>query len=232
MLASHLTSGSTDVLVMLMSNPPLASGSFYHIYNRGVEKRDIFLGRRDLSRFLAAIDFYRKSPQPTKFSDFKRGFSPLKKITEQKETIRIYCYALVPNHFHLLVQQLEENGITEFMRKLLDSYTKYFNIKYERVGPLFQGSFKAKLIESEAYILYLTKYMHKNVLPHSKWEHELNICSSYPYYLSGTEHSFCNTKFILDYFSKTNPNLSYQNFMEEEDLDDPMLYGLYIDPEE
>lgn len=221
-----------NVLVKLMLNPPFVTGCFYHIYNRGVEKRDIFLGRRDLSRFLASLDFYRKSPQPTKFSDFKRGFSGLKKIKEQKEVVKIFCYSLVPNHFHLLVQQLEDNGITEFMRKILDSYTKFFNIKYERVGPLFQGTFKAKLVESDEYLLYLTKYIHKNVLPYSKWEHELDINSSYPYYLSGTSHPFCDIAFILNYFSKTNPKLSYQNFMEEGDLDDPVLYGLYIDPEE
>ena len=138
----------------------------------------------------------------------------------------------MPNHFHLLLQQVSDNGITVFLRKLSDSYTRYFNTKHERIGPLFQGRFKAKLIETEQYLLHLSKYIHKNSFPLTKWEGKVYPYSSYSYYLSREQHKFCYTDFILSYFSKTNHKLSYQAFVEETELDDPILYSLYIDPED
>lgn len=215
-----------------MANPSLFAGGFYHIYNRGVEKREIFKGRRDYLRFLEALDYYRKSPLPMKLSDFRRGIVGIKKIDKQIELVKIYCYCLMPNHFHLLVQQLTDKGLSVFLSKLSDSYTRYFNTKHERIGPLFQGTFKAKLVDNEEYLLHLSKYIHKNSFPLSRWEGRVYPYSSYSYYLSGEQHSFCDTDFIGSYFSRTNSNLSYQNFVEAGELDDPTLYGLYIDPEE
>ncbi len=217
----------------IMANPPFASGEFYHIYNRGVEKRKIFLDKWDYLRFLETLDFYRKSPNPMKLSDFRRGVIKLKKNEDQKEIVRIYCYSLMPNHFHLLVQQLEESGITQFMRKLSDSYTRFFNTKYERVGSLFQGSFKAKLIETDEYLLQLSKYIHRNAFPLKMWEGKVYPYSSYGYYLNGEKHLFCDTEFIGAFFSKTNPKLSYKSFVEETEFGDPIaVYNLSIDNDE
>lgn len=215
--------------IKLMINPPLVKGCFYHIYNRGVEKRNIYLGKRDYLRFLETVNYYRKNPLPMKFSDFKRNAIRLKNIDNQKELIKLYGFSLMPNHFHLLLQQLEDNGITIFMRKLADSYTKYFNTKYDRVGPLFQGSFKAKIIENDEYLLHVSKYIHRNSFPLKMWEAKVYPYSSYNYYLSGESHPFCDTDFILGYFSKTNPKMSYQSFVEAEMLDDPALFNLLID---
>ena len=105
-----------------MINPSFVTGSYYHIYNRGVEKRDIFLDRWDYLRFLETLDYYRKEPQSMKLSDFRRGMIKLRKIEQQIDIVRFFCYSLIPNHFHLLLQQLKEGGITRFMRKVLDSY--------------------------------------------------------------------------------------------------------------
>ncbi|MDO8498419.1 MAG: transposase [bacterium] len=220
---------------MSMLNPPFVSGEFYHIYNRGVEKRGIFMGKRDYWRFLETLDYYRREPVPMKLSDFRRGVIKMKKIEDQKEMIRIYCFCLMPNHFHLLIQQLEDGGVTLFLRKVSDSYTRYFNTKYERVGSLFQGPFKARLIENEEYLLQLSKYIHRNPLgfrfPHGVWEGENNYYSSYRAYISGKQHPFCDIETIISYFSKTNPNLSYQAFVEETEIEDPTLYSLSIDEE-
>ncbi|MDO8551701.1 MAG: transposase [bacterium] len=166
-----------------------------------------------------------------KFSEFKRGKTKMEKLDLQTELIRIFCYSLMPNHFHLLIQQLQEGGVTTFLRKSLDSYAKFFNTKYDRVGPLFQGSFKAKLIEKDEYLLQLSKYIHRNIFTLSMCEGKIYSYSSYNYYLSRETHPFCDKDFILSYFSKTNPNLGYKEFVEEE-LDDPSLYSLLIDPEE
>lgn len=231
-----MKSGKLSCLMKIMLNPPFYSEGFYHIYNRGVEKRKIFLDKHDFRRFLETLNFYRRTPVPVKLSDFRRGKLGIKKIEGQKEIVRIYCYCLMPNHFHLLVQQLEDNGISKFMRILADSYTKFFNTKYKRVGALFQGAFKAKLVEGDEYLLQLSKYIHKNfselTFPHGMWEGELYKYSSYGYYLSGEKHFFCDTEFILSYFSRTNSKLSYQSFVEEEMDDDPRFFTTFIDTED
>ena len=219
-----------------MLNPPFVSGSYYHIYNRGVEKRRIFLEERDFLRFLETLDFYRKFPTAVKLSDFRRGYTGIKKIENQKEIIKILCYCLMPNHFHLLIQQLEDGGITEFMRRLSDSYTRFFNTKYKRIGSLFQGGFKAKIIETDEYLLQLSKYIHRNPFPRTplpKWEAQTYPYSSYDYYLNEEKHPFCDTEFIGGYFSKTNPKNSYKSFVEENEYDDPVgIYNLSIDSDE
>ncbi|MDO8638894.1 MAG: transposase [Candidatus Daviesbacteria bacterium] len=215
-----------------MGNPPFVTDGYYHIYNRGVEKRDIFIDRRDYLRFLETLNYYRKSPLPVKLSDFRRGNLGIKKIEVQEEIVRIFCYSLMPNHFHLLIQQLADDGISKFMRKLSDSYTRYFNTKDERVGPLFQGTFKAKLIETDEYLLQLSKYIHRNSFPLPMWESKTYPYSSYKYYLSGEKHPFCDTKFILSYFSKNNPNLDYQSFVGESEIrgmERPELFDSLID---
>ncbi len=215
-----------------MANPAFTNGNFYHIYNRGVEKRNIFVDRWDYLRFLETMNFYRKIPTPMKLSDFRRGVIKLKKIDNQEEIVRIFCYCLMSNHFHLLVQEQKDGGITKFIKQLSNSFTRYFNTKHERVGPLFQGSFKAKAVETDEYLLQVSKYIHRNPFPLSIWEGRMYPYSSYEYYLSGKQHLLCDTTFILSYFSKTNPNLTYQSFVEESEVYAPGVYGLLMDYEE
>lgn len=215
-----------------MVNSPFATGHYYHVYNRGVEKRSIFLGKKDYGRFLETINFYRYTPVPMKLSDFRRGAIRLKKPEEQKEIVRIFSYCLMPNHYHLLMQQLVEGGATEFLRRLSDSYTRYFNTKYDRVGPLFQGSFKAKHVGTDEYLLQLSKYIHRNPFLLDKWGDKSYPYSSYSFYLSGEKHNFCDTSFILSYFSKVNPKWDYKAFVEESDVDDPSIYSLLLDEED
>lgn len=227
-----MTSGKVDVHNGIVVNPSFVNGSFYHVYNRGVEKRKTFMDRRDHLRFLETLDFYRKSPVPMKLSDFRRGEIKLKKIENQEELVRIFCYCLMPNHFHLLVQQSADGGISEFMRKLSDSYTRYFNTKHKRIGSLFQGAFKAKLVETEEYLLHLSKYIHRNSFPLEEWERKVYPYSSYQYYLSGGAPLFYDTSFISSFFSKTNPNLTYRAFVEETEIDAPVLFDMLIDAED
>ena len=215
-----------------MSNPPFATGSYYHLYNRGVEKRNIFIAKRDYQQFLLTVDFYRKTPLPAKLSDFKRGMERAKKIENQINLVEIYSYCLMPNHFHFLLKQTMDGGITQFVRKFANSYTRFFNTKYDRIGPLFQGTFKAKIIENDEYLLQVSKYIHRNPLKLNRDNLSSYPYSSYSYYLSQEKHPFCNTEFILSYFSTTNPNLSYQSFVEETEIEDPTAYSLLIDSDE
>lgn len=215
-----------------MINPPFNTDYYYHIYNRGVEKRNIFINKRDYQQFLLAMDFYSKTPLSSKLSDFKRRIGKIKETESQTNLVQIFSYCLMPNHFHFLLKQSADGGITHFLRKFTNSYTRFFNTKYDRIGPLFQGTFKAKLIENDEYLLQVSKYIHRNPLKLNS-----NALSFYPYssyrsYLSQEDSDFCDTKFILSYFSKTNPDLSYQSFVEETEIENPSIYDLFLDSDE
>ena len=215
-----------------MVNPPFFNSGYYHIYNRGVEKRNIFMIESDYFRFIETLDFYRKSPQPQKLSDFRKRVVSFKEIKNQKNLIKILAYCLMPNHFHFLVQQLIDGGITNFVSNLANSYTRYFNTKYERIGALFQGAFKAKLVNNDEYLLHLSKYIHRNPDSLLRWENKIYPYSSYKYYLSPEESSFCDPSFILSYYATANPKLSYRSFVEEKSLiDDARISSLYIEEE-
>ncbi len=214
-----------------MINPPFANSCYYHIYNRGVEKRNIFMDNWDYSRFLETLDFYRKCPQPQKLSDFRRRAFVFKEVKDQKELIKIFVYCLMPNHFHLLVQQLVDGGITAFVSNLANSYTRYFNTKHERVGALFQGAFKARLVETDEYLLQASKYIHRNSFSLLQWKSKIYPYSSYRYYLSSKKHPFCDIGFILSYFSQTNPGLTYKTFVEGDQSIDPNIFPLLLEEE-
>lgn len=179
-------------------------GSYYHVYNRGNRKQNIFLSYRDYERLLKRMKEYK--------DEFK---------------IDILGYCLMPNHFHFLLKQVTDISITHFMLKLGTSYAKYFNIKYGEVGSLFQGRFKAKLVEKDEYLLQLSRYIHRNpkkLLPPTpgvklvdyKW-------SSYLFYINGENDDFINTGFILNYFSKENPQGDYRKFVENDYKDEELL---------
>lgn len=148
-----------------MKKPPLLNNEIYHIYNRGVEKRSVFTDERDYSRFMRNL-FEFNDANPV-FNLGYRFFGnnskpPLSK--PRKPLVEILAFCAMPNHFHLLVKQLTDRGVTEFMRKLGTGYTNYFNQRHTRVGSLFQGTFKASLVDKEPQLLYLPHYIHLNPL--------------------------------------------------------------------
>lgn len=203
-------------------NSSLVNGSYYHVFNRGVEKRTIFTSSSEYYRFLATLDFYRFFPTPRKLSTHLRFNSDLpKQSVDQKEIVKLLSFCLMPNHFHLLIQQLESGGTSEFIRRITDSYTRYFNVKHNRVGSLFQGKFKAKIVESDEYLLQLSKYIHRNPVTLPMWNIkslDQYTFSSYPGYLNSKRNfQFCSTNTISYYFSQNNNSLSYQSFVEESD---------------
>lgn len=138
---------------------PLINGNYYHIYNRGVERRDIFQTDNDRNRFLKTIFYYQYIGPKPRFSRFN---PEIHKNLSKETLINIIAYCLMPNHFHLLIKQNKDNGISEYTGKISNSYTKYFNTKYRRVGPLLQGSFKSVLVESDEQIIHLSRYIHLN----------------------------------------------------------------------
>lgn len=138
---------------------PFVNGEYYHIYNRGLQK-EVFTETRSCSHFIQTLFYYQiQNPKP-KFSLYRK--SSLFNLDPSKRIVEIICYCLMPNHYHLLLKQNTHGGVSEFMRKISDSYTKYKNTKFNRRGPLFQGMFKAVLVESEEQLLHLSRYIHLN----------------------------------------------------------------------
>src|SRR3989344_4263827 len=139
---------------------------FYHVINRGVEKRDVFLEEGDFIRFIH--DMYV-------FNDVRSAPNYIVKerqhVRQRKMLVHVHAYCLMKNHYHLLLSPNTENDISAFMQKLNMGYSKYFNDKYERSGVLWQGIFKKIHVTRDAHFMYIPYYIHLNPLDfiHPEW---------------------------------------------------------------
>lgn len=179
-------------------------GGIFHVFNRGVEKRDIFVDNVDRSRFADSLFLYNDA-RPVENSRVC-GQTRLEDKDNRDRMVDILAFVMMPNHFHLIVRPLVENGLTEFMRKMGTGYTNYFNIKHERVGPLFQGKFKSVLIEDEEYLTYLPFYIHFNPLDliESNWkEREISDWERAAHFLLSYRWSSLADYCGQNYYSKT-----------------------------
>ncbi|MCX6747703.1 MAG: transposase [Candidatus Nomurabacteria bacterium] len=145
---------------MSTRNFSFSVGEYYHIYNRGTDKRDIFLDNSDRDRFIKLL-FVANGTNPFVFRDFPIGL-PYVEFDRGQSIVDIGAYVLMPNHFHILIKETTQNGISIFMNKVLTSYTMYFNKKYKRTGRLFEGVFKGRHADSDEYLKYLFSYIHLN----------------------------------------------------------------------
>lgn len=190
---------------------PLVNGEFYHIYNRGSEKRSIYQQSRDYKRFQQTFYYYQFPGPKPRFSNFTK--TDLFKTSFNSGIVEIICYCLMPNHFHFLIKQLKDGGISIFMSQLSNSYTKYFNTKYRRVGPLLQGAFKAVIIESTEQLIHVSRYIHLNpVVSDLTKKPEDYPWSSYLEYTQ-TNSLFCNPTEILNLFPSRE---KYKEFVEDQ----------------
>lgn len=204
---------------MPIRKTPLVINHYYHLYNRSVAKVPIFRTKKDYVRTTEVLNYYR-------FDNLSYSYSALKKLSKErqkiilktlkeknKKLVEIVCFCLMPNHFHFLLKQKQEKGIMIFIRNFQNSYAKYFNIKYQRTGSLFQNSFKAVLIEDDNQLLHLSRYIHLN--PYSsliigKKKDLLGYSwSSFPQFL-GKKKGFCQPKIILDKFNSIK---DYEKFV-------------------
>jgi len=194
------------------------ANGYYHLYNRGVDKRIIFQDQSDCTVFLRLLKQYL-SPKED-LPSFQDPGVRLDRImqTNMYGEIELLGFALMPNHFHLLVKQTEANGITKFMTRLCTSYAMYFNKKYGRTGHLFQDKYKGVLVLDDNYILHLSRYIHLN--PSKILNDKINFLefTSYPYYLGLKKASWIKPDFILKYFSNKKIGgyySSYKEFIED-----------------
>ncbi|MEK7167352.1 MAG: transposase [Patescibacteria group bacterium] len=199
-----------------MQKPQFVENEIYHIFNRGVEKRKTFLDDKDYLRFIHDLfEFNNEDFVYNVAYYFNNKFkkTELERIKKQKKPrkllVEILAFTLMPNHFHLLLKQKKENGIVKFMQKLGTGYTNYFNKKYERVGGLFQGRFKAIFVNEEIYFSILPFYIHTNPIDliygsstPIDWKTQIEFLENYRW------------SSYLDYIGKKNfPSLTSRDFI-------------------
>ncbi|TSC56286.1 MAG: hypothetical protein Greene071421_259 [Parcubacteria group bacterium Greene0714_21] len=191
-------------------------GGYYHIYNRGVAKQNIFPTEKDYRTFLYFLKEYLLPPEHQDLKNPKE-IIPRRKPLNCNKQVHLLAYCLMPNHFHLLIKNLVERGMEKFMRALATSYSGYFNRTYQRVGPLFQGRYKAVLIERDEQFVYVSKYIHQN--PKELLAKDGPLCSypysSYPNYLGKRKQDWVDTNEIFAFFSQKFPQQEYKVFVEE-----------------
>lgn len=161
---------------------------YYHIFNRGVDKRVIFSSPEEYQRFLYIL-YLSNSSLSFKIDNLTKYEKDSLQIFSTERTdllVSIHAYCLIPNHFHLLISEVTEGGISTFMQKLSTAYTMYFNRKHKRSGCLFQGPFKAVHIEHDTQFKYLFSYIHANPFSTIQKDGSLHINNSekvleYPY---------------------------------------------------
>jgi len=199
--------------------------SFYHIYNRGVAKQSIFLNSQDYKVFLSYLKLYLSPPntnelnkrlEQTKNWQEKDKINRLKNLKNFSKDVDLIAYCLMSNHFHLLIKQKPKLAIKEFMQSLGTKYSMYFNKKYNRVGSLFQGTYKAVMIKSDEQLLHLSRYIHLNPNPKGSNPFEYPY-SSLSNYLGKINQIWIKPQEILKFFKQDHPGFSYKNFILEKE---------------
>ena len=200
----------------------LSNDQIYHVYNRGVERRDVFTNKREYQRALEALKYYRFANLPIKLSKYlvlpqEEKLKLFAGINDyNNKLIEIIAFCLMPNHFHFLLKQLKENGVSKFLSNFTNSYTKYFNTRNERIGSLFQGLFKAVLVETDEQLIHVSRYIHLNPvasflikeegLDHYPW-------SSLQEYLDMNFEKLCGKEVVLNLFPSTE---KYRQFVHDQ----------------
>lgn len=193
---------------------------YYHIFSRSIAKFVVFNSQKDCSRFLEILKLYRYEDFTHKYSKFIQLEASAQFDIEAnlKRTssvfVEIVAYCLMPTHFHLILKQTAENGISKYIAKVLNCYSRYFNIRHRRTGPLWSGRFKSVLVSDDRQLLHLSRYIHLNptsvnlVNKPEKWTH-----SSYLEYIEPEEErtKLCNFQGLFD----LSPS-SYKKFVMDQ----------------
>ncbi len=209
---------------------------YYHVYNRGVEKRTIFADVQDYQVYLKYIKEALSPVSDRKNLTIEVTFiaGTFKGIPKQAKNIHgeieLLCYALMPNHFHFLLRHIDEHSLNLFLQSRCTRYSMYFNARYKRVGKLFQGHYKASLVMEEPYLLHLSRYIHRN--PIETYTTFTDAFSSYPDYLGMRNTPWVNTTLIRSFFKPAEFLFlrhvnSYKNFVEHERIDSENFLGQY-----
>ncbi len=215
---------------MPFRNQPLVTNEVYHVYNRSIAQIEIFTSKREYLRFIETMDFYRFCKNSIKFSSFltlKTDFQNkyLMSLYRTSKQVDIISFSIMPNHYHLLVRQLSDNGIANFVRKFQDSYAKYFNSKYKRFGGLFVSPFKAVRVWNEEQLVHTSRYIHLNPVSSYIIKDFFDLrrypWTSYFDFITNSPRPLVNTDILLSYFKNlerivefTEDQVDYQRSLE------------------
>jgi putative transposase len=196
----------------------LANDQVYHIYNRGVSKMEIFRSGRDYKRFINLIDYYRFANLPLRFSHFQKlSIKEREAINflSNGKVVEVIAYCLMPNHFHLILKQISDKGISTFLSRVSNSYARYFNLKNAHSGHLLEGNFKAVRVENDEQLIHLSRYIHLN--PVTSFIIKADQLAGYRWSsigeFLGRQESICDSSIVLDQFASAK---KYRDFLEDQ----------------
>jgi len=189
------------------------NGEIYHIFNRGTDKRVVFENKQDFFRFYLTLDIFN-SITPTVNFEFSRNT----KLSNADRLVYIHAYALLPNHFHLLIEQRVEGGISEFIKRVSTGYTSYFNDRRDRSGVLFQGKFKRVHVETDEQYQYLLAYINENYIVHNLPQPDGILYSSSSHYSKNSKSRLVLREIIENYDRQSASALAINIFNRRKDL--------------
>ncbi len=195
--------------------------SVYHVFTKSIAGFQIFCEDKDFQRIIELLSYYKDNPL-IRFSDYQKLKNKFKHTLLKKtpSLIQIIAYCIMPTHIHLVLYEKRENGISDYMRRLLNSYTRYFNEKIKRKGPLWEGRFKKVLVNSDEQLLHLTRYIHLNPVSAGIVEKPEDwLYSSYREYIELEKRKICELKPFLkiskkDYKQFVEDRIDYQRSLE------------------
>jgi putative transposase len=207
--------------------------AMYHVYNRGVEKRVIFMDTQDyvvfrhyLRAYLLAPDHPSQKKLPPSLQRTLRGYDLFQRV-------ELLAYCLMPDHFHFILWQQDARGMSEFVKRLSNAYVAYFNRRYDRVGSLFQGAYKAVQIDAGEQALRLSRYIHRE--PSALLTGQgLGSLAEYPYssyaeYLGVRQTDWLHPEVVLGGYppARQDPPVisDYQQRVEDETIDESLELG-------
>lgn len=199
--------------VMARNKIQFTNEEYYHIFNRGTDKREVISDNYDLKRFLQSLDEFN-TVEPIG-SIYENSFidDKIKKEKKKYKLVNFVAYCVNPNHYHLILEQLIDGGISKFTQRFGSGYTQYYNQKYQRSGVLFQGPFKAVHIDSNEYLLHLSAYVNLNDKVHQLGSSRAKLSkSSWGEYTGESLENFCGKSVILDQFKNKQ---EYKEFVED-----------------
>ena len=200
---------------MTRNKDRLVTGEVYHTFSRSIARFKIFNHDADFSRIMEVVRYYQNEKPLVSFSNSIKTMKIYSgnDFSEKEKLVAVIAFCIMPTHLHLVLKQLKDNGISKFMSNVLNSYTRYFNIKHKRKGPLWEGRFKSVFVKKDEQLLHLTRYVHLNPVTEflvknpEEWP-----ASSYKEYITGINNMYpiCNYINILE----INPS-SYKKFVED-----------------
>lgn len=206
------------------------NGGYYHLFNKTIENKNIFVDTKQAQLFKNLIKYYQLQEINCKYS--KRNLPKTKNLLKkpEKKLVNILCYCLMPNHFHLLVKQEAEQGITQFISKVINAFTRTYNEINHRKGPLFISRFKAVRIYTEAQLLHVSRYIHLNLyssgIVQSLTELRTSPNCSLREYLN-LQADFCDIQKILCFFNNS-PEKYFKFISDHSEYQKTIEYNKHI----